>query len=59
MPPRKTSKNLRSIFKEHGFNITIEKSLFQTDFLNIKLNLRDNIYKPFKKENATIKYINN
>ena len=55
----RTSKNLRSIFKEHGFEISIEKGLFQTAFLDIELNLRYNIYEPFKKENDTIKYINN
>ena len=53
------SKNLWSIFKKHGFEITIEKGLFQTDFLDIKLNLRENIYEPFRKENAIIKYTNN
>ena len=51
--------SLRSIFKEHGFDITIEEGLFQTDFLDIKLNLKDNIYKPFKTEISKIMYINN
>ena len=34
----RTSKSLRFIFKEHGFVITIERGLFQTDVLDIKLN---------------------
>ena len=49
----------RSIWKRHGFEITIEKGLFQIDFLDIRLNLRENIYEPFRKENAIVKYINN
>ena len=52
-------KKLRTIFKNHGFSITIDKGLFLTDFLDIKLNLRDGTYEPFRKENAAIKYINN
>ena len=58
------SKNLRSIFEEHSFHITIKNGVFQTDFLHVKLKLRDNIYGPFKNENnesnrpkTTIKYI--
>ena len=39
------SINLKSIFEEHGFDITIENVFFfQTDFLEVKINLRD-IYK--------------
>ena len=55
----KLSKNLRSIFKRHGFEITIEKGLFQTEFLDIWSNLQENIYESFRKENAIVKYINN
>ena len=56
---KRLNKSFRSIFKEHGFEITIEKVFFQTNFLDIKLNLRQNIYERFRQENATIKYINN
>ena len=52
-------QKLKSIFKEHGFDITSEKGLFHNDFLDIKLNLRNHIYEPFNKVNATIKYISN
>ena len=31
-------KNLRSIVEEHRFHITIVNGLFQTDFLDVKLN---------------------
>ena len=53
------SKSLRYIFKDHGFDITIVKGLFQTDFLDFRLKLRNNLYEPLKKEIYSIKYINN
>ena len=51
-------KHLRSIFKEHGFDITIEKGLFQTDFRHWIKFARKYI-RTIQKVNAKIKYINN
>ena len=46
-------KHLRSIFRGHGYNQKGIFKVFQT------LNLQDNIHEAFRKENSTIKYINN
>ena len=53
------TKQIRKIFKEHGFKITIEKDMFRTDFLDVCLCLRSNTFRPYKKNNSNIMYINN
>ena len=51
---QKTAKKVRSISKDHGFGITTEKNIFQTDFLDITLNLRNNLNEPYKNKNSDI-----
>ena len=46
-------------FQNHGFKITVEANLIQTDYLDITLNLSNNTYAPFRKENSHIRYVNN
>ena len=53
-----TRKNIIKIFKNIGFNIDIETNLKIVDFLDITFNLENNTYKPFKKPNDTLLYIN-
>ena len=52
-------KNMRSIFKKQGFNITIEKELKQTEFLDVVLDLNNEIHRPYKKPNTELSYISN
>ena len=44
-------KNICKIFKEIGFNITIEANLKEINFLDITFNIETGIYKPYMKEN--------
>ena len=60
MQTRKNKQTFKIYFETTRFRYNNWKGSF-TDwfFLEIRLNLRDNIYETFRKENATIKYINN
>ena len=55
----KIKKDSIRIFKEIGFNITIEVGLAKCIFLDISLDISRNEYKPYRKENLYIKYIDN
>ena len=45
------------IFKHNSLQITIEANKKVVDFLDITLDLRTAIYKPYKKPNSNITYI--
>ena len=47
-------KQIIKIFKECGFNITIKTNLTSVDFLDVRLNLRDNTYQPYRKPNSEL-----
>ena len=51
-------KNIIKIFKDIGFSIDIETNSKVVDFLDITFNLNSSIYKPHKKPNDTLLYIN-
>ncbi|GFN78936.1 inositol hexakisphosphate and diphosphoinositol-pentakisphosphate kinase 2 [Plakobranchus ocellatus] len=53
-----TKKKISKIFKDNGFNITIEANKKAVDFLDISFDLRTGTYKPYKKPNTNINYIN-
>ena len=53
-----TRKNVIKIFKDVGFGIDIETNLKVVDFLDITFNLNNGIYKPYKKPNDRLLYIN-
>ena len=53
------SKDLRKTFKDQGFNITIEKGLKRTEFLDVILDLKNNCYRPYKKPNTELTYVSN
>jgi hypothetical protein len=52
-------KSIRRAFQSVGFKITIETGLYQTDFLDVILDLRKDEFRPFRKNNASTVYINN
>ena len=51
-------KQIIKIFKDCGLNITMKTNLKSVDFLDIRLNLRDNTYQPYRKPNSEPIYIN-
>ena len=51
-------KQMTQQFKSCGLKITIEANLTTTDFLDVKLNLQENLYQPFAKPNNQPLYIN-
>ena len=53
-----TRKNIIKIFKDVGFSTDIETISKVVDFLDIIFNLNNGIYKPYKKPNDRLLYIN-
>ena len=51
-------KEIIQIFKSIGFQIDIQINLKVVDFLDVTFNLSENSYKPYKKPNDTLLYIN-
>ena len=51
-------KKVEQAFKEEGLEITHEKGMTSTDFLDIRLNLETNEYRPYRKPNDRPIYIN-
>ena len=52
-------KKTIKIFKDIGFKITIDTGATKCNFLDVTLDLANNIFKPYKKDNTEIRYINN
>ena len=48
---KRKRKQIIKMFKDCGLNITIKTNLTSVDFLDIRLNLRDNTYQPNRKPN--------
>ena len=46
------------IFKDNGLNISIDCNKIVVNFLDVTLDLRSNIYKPYIKPNENIQYVN-
>ena len=53
-----TKKKTIKLFNEIGLKITIDISTTTCNFLDTTLNLTDDEYKPYRKENSDVKYIN-
>ena len=51
-------KKTIKIFRDIGFKITIDTGATTCNFLDITLDLSNNLFKPYKKENTEIRYIN-
>ena len=60
-PPEweRTKKTIQSTFSSVGFKVTVEAGLYQTDFLDVILDLRKDEFRPFRKPNSRTTYINN
>ena len=41
-----------------GLRVTVESPMMTTDYLDVKLNLNNLSYMPYKKQNTKIMYIN-
>ena len=54
----KLVQEIRKIFGENELKITVETNLHETDFLDIRMNLRTREHKPYRKENSKPLYIN-
>ena len=50
-------KKLVNVFKESELKITIQIRLHKVNFLDVSFNLHEDTYKPFKKPDNEIKYI--
>ena len=53
----KIRKKIISIFKNINFKIEIVTNLTEVDFLDVTFNLENNTYRPYKKPNDQIIYI--
>ena len=51
-------KDIIEIFKNAGFKIKIKTNLQIVDFLDVTFNLLDETYKPYKKPNDQLLYVN-
>ena len=51
-------KKITKVFQSLGLNITTDTNLFQTDFLDVTLNLNTGKFSPYRKPNDSPKYIN-
>ena len=54
----KIKKTIIKTFKTIGFQIDININLKVVDFLDVTFNLTENSYKPYKKPNDNLLYIN-
>ena len=54
-------KKRKAIFKlmtEIGFKITLDLGSYKTDFLDVTLNLSNNTFRPYRKPNSLLNFIN-
>ena len=51
-------KEIIKVFKNCGLNITIKTNLTSVDFLDVRFNLKDNTYEPYRKPSSDTVYIN-
>ena len=54
----KIRKTIIQIFKDNGFSIGIVTNLVEINFLDVIFNLRNGSYRPYKRPNDKLKYIN-
>ncbi len=51
-------KKAISVARSAGFKLTIDIGHTKTDFLDISIDLANNVYRPYRKKNAKTRYIN-
>ena len=54
----KTRKKIIQVFKDNGFSIDIVTNLVEDNFLDVTFNLKSGSYRPYRKPNDELKYIN-
>ena len=55
----KVKRFRKQVFKKSlGLNVTIISIITKTDFLDLYVNLKDSTYRPYRKDNNLILYIN-
>ena len=54
----KIRKKIIKVFKDNGISIDIETNLVEVNFLDVKFNLKNGSYRPYKKPNDELKYTN-
>ena len=54
----KFKKDIQKLFKEKYSDIVIQCNMKTVNYLDVTLNLENSTYRPYKKENNQIKYIN-
>ena len=54
----KIRKTIIQVFKDSGFSIGIVTNLVEINFLDVMFNLRNGSYRPYKRSNDELKYIN-
>ena len=54
----KLNKQTQSIFESVGLQVTVESQKVITNSLDVKLNLNDHSYMPYKKPKANFMYVN-
>ena len=54
----KIRKNIISLFKSVDFKIETTINLMEVNFLDLTFNLEQNTYRPYKKPNDNLTYIN-
>ena len=54
----KIKKNIQKLFKENQLDIVIQCNMKTVNYLDVTLNLENSTYRPYKKENNQIKYLN-
>ena len=55
----RTKQQIANIFKDHGLSLEIQCNHTAMDFLDISLDLKTGLFKPFMKENNVIHYVHN
>ena len=56
--PDRTRKKIVKIFKDTDFSIDITTNLVEVNFLDVTFNLLNETYRPYRKPNDELKYIN-
>ena len=51
-------KNIREVFSDQNLKIKIELDSNKINFLDVSLDLKNDLYHPYRKANAKEKYIN-
>ena len=54
----KAKNEICKVFQKNGLKITIQTNLKIVDFLDVTLDLENDIYKPYLKPNNQILYVN-